>query len=478
MFEWAKIMKKVLFLGLALVAAAVWAWIAYEPTETLQYKTVTVERGEVVRSVSVVGTLHPNQKVDVGAQVSGQVVEVLVDFNDAVKTGQVLARLNPKQFEARIKQAEADLAIAVANLASSKASLQEAEVGKKDIERQIARARDLFPKRLISQSELDAVELKLEQQAALLQNRSAQVEVSKAAIRQREAALSDARTNLEYTVIRSPADGIVIQRNVNVGQTLASNFQTPVLFVIAESLEGMQLEASVDEADIGLVKKAQSVRFTVDAFPDQNFDGEVKTVRLVPTQVQNVVTYTVVIHVDNRRQQLLPGLTANATIEIARETDTLRVPNMALRFTPPSNDNDVTPAATQGGSPGGGPGQGGGMVDRLAERLKLDEQQKTSLQNQVRGAFSSPGGRERVAEVFRKFRAELNDEQAKRFDEWMAERGSGSGARKRLWTLDDKGELRAVTVRTGASDERFTAIRSEELKEGMPVVTGIEKGAP
>ena len=477
-------MNKKLFLVLvAIGAVGAYGWFSQENhAENTQYRTVAVDRGEVVRAVSVVGTLHPIQQVDIGAQVSGQITELLVDFNDSVKAGQVLARLKPTQFEARIKQAEADLSIAEANLSAAQASLLDASVGYKDAQRQLTRARDLFSKSLVSQSDLDSTELKIEQSHASVKTREAQVDVAKASIRQRQAALTDAKTNLEHTVIRSPVDGIVIQRNVNLGQTLASNFQAPVLFVVAESLEGMQLEASVDEADIGLVKAGQSVSFTVDAFPDRPFSGSVKSVRLVPAQVQNVVTYTVIIHVDNSRQQLLPGMTANATIEIAREENALRIANAAIRFSPPENATTGSAngnGARAGGGPSfGGPGAGGGagMVERIAKRLNLDEQQKASLQSALRNAFASEAGREKVGEVFKSFRSELRPEQLPLFDEFLAERGSG-GNRKRVWTLDEEGKPKSIAVRVGASDDRYTAISGADISEGMLLIIGIDVAA-
>lgn len=479
--------KKLLLVLIAIGTVGAYGWFSQENhAGKTQYRTVAVDRGEVVRAVSVVGTLHPIQQVDIGAQVSGQITELLVDFNDSVKAGQVLARLKPTQFEARIKQAEADLSIAEANLSAAQASLLDASVGYKDAQRQWMRARDLFGKSLISQSDLDSTELKIEQSNANVKTREAQVDVAKASIRQRQAALTDAKTNLEHTVIRSPVDGIVIQRNVNLGQTLASNFQAPVLFVVAESLEGMQLEASVDEADIGLVKAGQSVSFTVDAFPDRPFSGSVKSVRLVPAQVQNVVTYTVIIHVDNSRQQLLPGMTANATIEIAREENALRIANAAVRFSPP--DNATTGSASGNGAPaGGGPGFGGagasggagggaGMVERIAKRLNLDEQQKAILQSALRNAFASEAGREKVGEVFKSFRSELRPEQLPLFDEFLAERGSGAN-RKRVWTLDEDGKLKSIAVRVSASDDRYTAISGAEIREGMLLISGIDTAA-
>ncbi len=470
-----------LLLPAVLLPIGLWWWWPGD-SEAVRYKTAVVERGPVIRQVAVVGTLNPVATVEVGAQVSGQIIELNADFNSIVKKGQVLAKLNPKQINAKIQQAEADLAIARANLSSAKAALLEAEVSQKDANRQLQRARDLFARKLLAETDVEAAALKAEQMAAQLATKHAQVEVAQASIRQRQAALADAQTNLEYTIIRAPVDGMVIQRKVNVGQTLVSNMQTPVLFVLAEALDAMQLEASVDEADIGVVQVGQPVSFTVDAFGEQKFDGEVGSVRMVPTSVQNVVTYTVIIQVNNAGKRLLPGMTANANIEIARLDDTLRVPNAALRFQPETGE-----AAEGNQRPGGA-----GMVERFASQLQLDEAQKQSLQQRLQTAMSrqnsmppappgaqgsaGPGNRGVFREVLKAFRSELRADQQGKLDALMAEWGSGN--RKRIWLLDDDDRLIAVSVQLGASDESHTAITGGDLKEGARVVVGRERSEP
>lgn len=462
----------------ALVAALVW-WLWPASDATPAYKTATIDRGPVIRQVSVVGTLNPVATVEVGAQVSGQIVELLADFNSVVKKGQILAKLNPKQINAKIQQAEADLAIARANLSAAKAALLEAQVSQKDAERQLQRARDLFARKLLAETDVEAAALKAEQAIAQLASRNASVEVAQASIRQREAALTDAQTNLEYTIIRAPVAGMVIQRKVNVGQTLVSNMQTPVLFVIAEALEQMQLEASVDEADIGVVEVGQPVSFTVDAFGEQKFAGEVASVRMVPTSVQNVVTYTVIIRVSNAGQRLLPGMTANATIEIARLDDTLRVPNAALRFQPEAAETGAASSARNGG----------GMIERFATQLELDATQKASLQKRLQAAMSQqnsmpppPGGgagpsagRGAFREVLKAFRTELRPEQQGKLDAMLAEWGGGN--RKRIWLLDAQDALQPVPVLLGASDDSYTAITGGDVSEGARVVIGRERPA-
>ena len=478
-----KASKKWWLAWVVVVAAAAAWWFWPSNGATVSYKTATVDRGPVIRQVAVVGTLNPVATVEVGAQVSGQIIELNADYNSQVKKGQVLAKLNPKQINAKIQQAEADLAIARANLSSAKAALLEAEVSQKDADRQLRRAQDLFTRKLLAETDVEAATLKAEQAVAQLATKRAQVEVSQASIRQREAALTDAQTNLEYTIIRAPVDGMVIQRKVNVGQTLVSNMTTPVLFVLAEALEAMQLEASVDEADIGVVQVGQPVSFTVDAFGEQKFAGEVSSVRMVPTSVQNVVTYTVIIRVNNANQRLLPGMTANANIEIARLDETLRVPNAALRFQPEAGESNA----------GGARPTGSGMVERFASQLALDDAQKESLQKRLQAAMSQqnstpppppgmggPGGapgsgnnRGAFREVLKNFRTELRPEQQSKLDELMADWGGGN--RKRIWLLDANEQLKPVPVRLGASDENYTAIVGGELADGARVIIGRER---
>ncbi|NQD38773.1 HlyD family efflux transporter periplasmic adaptor subunit [Permianibacter sp. IMCC34836] len=474
-----------LFGLLLCIAAGMYVFWPHDDAQST-YKIAVIDRGPVIRQVAVVGTLNPATTVEVGAQVSGQIIELAADYNSVVKKGQILAKLNPKQFNAKIQQADADLAIARANLSSARAALLEASVNAKDSERQLSRAKDLFARKLLAETDVEAATLKAEQANAQLATKQAQVEVAQASIRQREAVLADANTNLEYTIIRAPVDGMVIQRKVNVGQTLTSNMQTPVLFVLAEAQQAMQLEASVDEADIGVVQVGQPVSFTVDAFGEQKFSGSVASVRMVPTSVQNVVTYTVIIQVNSANQRLLPGMTANANIEIARLDDTLRVANAALRFQPEAG------AASEGASRAGG-----GMVERFASQLQLDEGQKQTLQKRLQEAMSkqnsmppSPpgapgsggntGNRGVVRDVLKQLRSELKPAQQNRLDEMMAEFGSGTGAvsRKRLWLLDDNGALKAVPVKLGASDESYTAILDGELSPGAEVVIGRERTVP
>ncbi|MGC8718685.1 MAG: efflux RND transporter periplasmic adaptor subunit [Thermodesulforhabdaceae bacterium] len=283
------------------------------------YSTARVTRGDIIRTVSATGTVNPVSMVLVGTQVSGTIKHIYVDFNSPVKTGQVIAEIDPSLFEAQVEQAKA-------NVLAAKANLKKAEATLADAARTLERNKALFAKDLIARSELDAAETNY--QTAL-----AQVGAARAQVIQAEAALKTAETNLRYTKIVSPVDGVVISRNVDVGQTVAASFQTPTLFTIARDLTKMQINTNVAEADIGKIAVDQPVEFTVDAYPDETFHGKVSQVRLAPVNIQNVVTYDVVILVDNPDLKLKPGMTANVTIITAEKKGVLRIPNSALRVT-------------------------------------------------------------------------------------------------------------------------------------------------
>jgi len=286
----------------------------------IRYKTEKVTRGDIVSTVTATGTVNPVTTVLVGTQVSGTIKHIYVDFNSPVKRGQVVAQIDPATFEAQVEQAKA-------NLSNAKANLQKAEATLNDAKRTMERNRTLFSKDLIARSDLDTAETNYE-------TAMAQVEAARAQVEQAKASLKVAETNLMYTRIVSPVDGIVISRNVDVGQTVAASFQTPTLFTIAQDLTKMQIDCNVSEADIGRVKTGQTVEFTVDAFPDLLFKGRVSQVRNAPITVQNVVTYDVVVRVDNPEFKLRPGMTANVSIIVEEKKDVLRIPNSALRFRP------------------------------------------------------------------------------------------------------------------------------------------------
>jgi HlyD family secretion protein len=290
-----------------------------------QFTTKKVSLGKIRSQVTATGTVNAVTTVLVGTQVSGTIKNLYVDFNSYVKKGHLLAQIDAAAFDAQVQQARANLSAAQANVKKSEAALIDAR-------RQLNRNKELFARKFIARMDLDTAETN-ELSAA------AQLEASQAQVEQTRAALQVSETNLQYTKIISPVDGMVISRNVDVGQTVAASFQTPTLFTIAQDLAKMQIDTSVDEADIGKIKKDQTVEFTVDAYPDKIFPGRVSVIRNAPITVQNVVTYDVVVLVPNPDKILKPGMTANVSIITAEKNNVLAVPNAALRFRPPEKAN-------------------------------------------------------------------------------------------------------------------------------------------
>jgi HlyD family secretion protein len=314
-------MKKILITGGIIIVIAIAIFILFRGKgKEPQFRTDKVIRGDIEMAVTATGTVNPVTTVLVGTQVSGTIKNIYVDFNSPVKKGQLIARIDPALFEAQVNQARA-------NLLAAKANLEKAEATSVDAKRTMERNKELLSKNLIAQSDFDTAETNYE-------TADASVGAAKSQVAQSEAALSSAETNLFYTKIVSPVDGIVVSRNVDVGQTVAASFQTPTLFSIAQDLTKMQIDTNVAEADIGNVKFGQDVEFTVDAYPDTTFKGKVSQVRNAPIIVQNVVTYDVVINVDNPELKLKPGMTANVSIIVLIRKNVLKIPNAALRFKP------------------------------------------------------------------------------------------------------------------------------------------------
>ncbi len=282
------------------------------------YRTEPVTRGDIEQAVTATGTVNAVTTVQVGTQVSGTIKTLYVDFNSRVKKGQLIAQIDPSTFESQVQQAQA-------NLLSAQANLEKAQTAFANDKKTFERNKELFSKNLIAQSDLDTAE-------TAYQTDKAMVDSAKAQIEQAKASLDYAKQNLAYTKIVSPVEGVVISRNVDVGQTVAASFQTPTLFTIAQDLTKMQIDTNVAESDIGLVKVGQEVEFTVDAFPDTTFKGKVWQIRQAPITVQNVVTYDVVIQVNNKDFKLMPGMTANVSIIIQLKKDVIRITNAALRF--------------------------------------------------------------------------------------------------------------------------------------------------
>ncbi|MEQ1793007.1 MAG: efflux RND transporter periplasmic adaptor subunit, partial [Nitrospira sp.] len=331
------IILTVVGLGLAIGG---YVFFTGERKAPVRYRTAAVERGSVVSIVSATGTINPVVSVQVGSQVSGMIKSLHADFNSRVKAGDVVAVIDPEPFRARRDQAASNLEMARANVARAKTDAAQRK-------RELDRVRSLIDQNFVSQNDVDVA-------VTNAQGAEAQVHVAEAQVRQAEAALNSADLELKYTTIRSPVDGIVVARNIEVGQTVAASFATPNLFLIALDLTKMQVDTNVSESDIGGMTEGKDATFTVDAYPGVRFSGTIRQVRLAPINVQNVITYNVVVAVDNQDLRLKPGMTANVAIVVAQKEQVLKVPNAALRFTPPKSER------AEGGSGEGKPAKAEG----------------------------------------------------------------------------------------------------------------------
>lgn len=493
--------SRLLLVVVALIVGvfAVVGWRRFHAAGATDYRTAVVDRGPIRMLIAATGSLRAVTTVDVGSQLSGQIATVEGDFNQHVTQGQPIAHIDPAVFKARVTQAEADVASAEANLVATRANKVDAEASARNADREYKRRRELRERNLIAITDLDTAQLAAESAAAKVGVLTAQIDVAAAAIRQKRAALDNAKLDLDHTVIRAPVNGVVVQRAVEPGQTVAASFQTPVLFQIAEDLTQMQLNLAIDEADVGQVREGLPVRFNVDAFPGREFSGKVAQIRLAATTTQNVVTYPVVVAVDNADLALLPGMTANAEIDIGGNPDALRVPNAALRF-----------RLAGAGAPAsnGGPRQGGMDWDGLKSKLKLSAEQasafdaavaamrqKMQAQRQARqtgdGAGGPPaggppgdtgggrgegsGGRggnrfgQAMKEALAPFRATLDDAQKAILDAELA--SLGGGKRGSVYVLRD-GSPVAVAIRIGATDSERTEVIGDALKPGDAVIVG------
>jgi HlyD family secretion protein len=312
-------------------------------SDKITYRTAKADRGDIAVVISATGTLQAVTTVQVGSQVSGTIAKLYADFNTRVKEGQLLAQLDPTFLQATVNEQRANVDRALAQV--------------NEAQRNFQRTADLFSKALVSQADMDAATTALES--------------AKASLAQAKAALERAEVNLRYATIKAPISGVVISRNVDVGQTVAASLQAPTLFTIAQDLRKMQVQASVDEADIGSVQVGQPVTFRVDAYPEQAFKGVVSQIRLAPVITQNVVTYTVIIDVDNADLKLMPGMTATVSIEVASKDDVLRVPVQAIRFTPPPDVLESLAADTTGGRRRWGQGRPEGGTQEGGQRRMM-----------------------------------------------------------------------------------------------------------
>ncbi len=389
-----------LIISVVAIGIAIGGYVFFngERKPPIRYRTAAVERGQVVSVVSATGTINPVVSVQVGTQVSGMIKSLHADFNSRVKAGDTVAVIDPEPFKARREQAASNLEMARSNVARSKADLAQRK-------RELDRVQSLLPQQFVSQNDVDIA-------LTNFQSAEAQLRVAEAQVKQAEAALNAAELELKYTVIRSPVDGIVVARNVEVGQTVASSFATPNLFLIALDLTKMQVDTNVSESDIGGMTEGKDAIFTVDAYPSESFAGVIRQVRLAPMNVQNVVTYNVVVGVDNPDLRLKPGMTANVSIVVAQKDQVLKVPNAALRFMPPKIEG---------------------------ERAGSDGQVAKTHQ----GRPILAGGEARQLGT--------------------------------VWTQAENGELVSLSVQTGISDGVTTEVISGGLTEGESVVVGIEQ---
>lgn len=468
------------------IAALAWWWLSGEDApDTVQIDRSALSRGDIVQIVSAVGSVRALNTVEVGSQLSGQIDELFADFNTPVEAGDLLARIDPQSFERRVQEAEAGLAVAQANVEIQRAGIGKAEVLHDNARRELERQRSLIGRGGVSEAALELAEGNYRNTGADVEIARAQLRNAEATVLQREAALEAARIDLERTEIRSPINGVVINRAVDLGQTVAASLQAPVLFTIAQDLSEIRIEASVDEADIGNVRDGAEARFNVDAFPDREFSGRVAQVRLAPNEAQNVVTYTVVINAGNPGRRLLPGMTANIDLVTGTKENVLRVDNQAVRFRAPEELlAAVSNGTSSGGSPGGGRNPGAELAENLTE-LGVAADTIAAIQTDMRESFGAMRGmfasgadpdtiRQRLEGMTREvLQRHLSPEQLAAVTALQRERANTRPAL--LYTVNSDGTLQPRRVRLGLSDDRFTEIVDGELAEGDEVVSRIRR---
>jgi len=425
-----------------IAVASVFVAFQFRGQDKPQYFTAKADRGDIREVVEATGTINAVITVQVGSQVSGTISHLFVDFNSRVRKGQLVAQIDPPLFQGAVLQAKGDLANAKANVASARANLEKAKATEIQTKADYERAVGLVKGSVMSQQQLDLAKANYDSAVAGVSAADAQVTQALAQVQQKEAALTVAQTNLDYTTIHAPIDGTVIARNVDVGQTVAASLQAPTLFTIAQDLTKMQVYASTDESDVGMIKKGQVVTFKVDAFPRDTFTGRVSQIRMNATTVQNVVTYNTVIDFDNPDLKLFPGMTAYITIPVASASNVLHVPNGALRYKPDLKAEEIR---------------------ALLQKYGLGEQANAQL-----ASDSSTGG-----VVGKQNRART-----------PGQAGGGAGAEQGrtprldvavLWKLHADNTLEPVRIRTGITDHTITEVAEilkGELKEGDELVTG------
>jgi HlyD family secretion protein len=427
------------------VAIGLFAAFSFRNNDKPGYFTTKADRGDIREVVEATGTINAVTTVQVGSQVSGTIAKLYADFNSRVKKDQVVAQIDPSLFQGTLLQAKADLANAQANLIAAKANLEKAQAIAVQTKADYERTSGLTKEGVMSQQQLDLAKANNDTAVAAVSAAQAQVVQAAAQVQQKQAAVEVAQTNLNYTTIHAPIDGTVIARNVDVGQTVAASLQAPTLFTIAQDLTKMQVYASTDESDVGMIRTGQNVTFKVDAYPKDTFTGRVSQVRMNATTVQNVVTYNTVIDFDNPEMKLFPGMTAYITIPVATAQNALRVPNGALRYKP-----DM-PAE---------------QIRALYQKYGLTSSESARANGQGPSAGGATG---------KQYRARSQGEQGGG--------GSGSTGETRtprvdvavVWKLRPDKTLEPVKIRTGITDHTVSEVAQVlkgELKEGDELVTG------
>lgn len=446
--------KKRLILLIAVLAVALvifFVFIKKGKADQPQYRTEVLAKGDVQSVVTTSGTINPIDIVEVGSQVSGKIAKLYVDYNSQVKVGQLMAEIDQDIQKAKVDSNQANYNSALASLEQAKATLQ-------NTEKSHARTQDLFKRDLVS------IEAKETAEAALVSARVG-VQTAEARVQQAKSTLDQSRVDLSYCIIRSPIDGTVIDRPVNVGQTVAASMNAPVLFKVATDLTKMKVQCSVDEADIGRVKEGQAVRFTVDAFQGETFNGKILQVRYAAVTTNNVVTYATIVDAPNPEIKLRPGMTATVTIVTGEAKGVLKIPNAAMRFTPtlPEKEmQELMASLRPGGQRGGQPGQPGQAGPAGGQGV---------VQAAPGGAAGQQGGQRAQFDP-----SQLTPEQRQRFQQ-MRQQGGARRQAATVWVLDDAGKLKPYMIRTGLTDNSYTEITRSELKEGMKVILGLQGAA-
>ena len=454
----------------AVIAVVLFAAFGLNRKDKTQYFTARVERGDIREVVDATGTINAVTSVQVGSQVSGNIYKLHADFNSKVKRGRLIAEIEPSLFRGALLQAKADHENAKANVASAKANLVKAQAALEQTKADYERTLGLAKAGVMSPQQLDLAKANYDSAAAAVSAAEAQVNQAVAQVEQRHAAVSVAQTNLDHTYIYAPIDGTVVNRAIDVGQTVAASLQAPTLFTIAQDLTKMQVYTKTDESDVGQIRVGQQVWFKVDAFPRETFNGAVSQVRMNPTTVQNVVTYDTIIDFDNPELKLFPGMTAYVTIPVAAAHDVIKVPNGALRYTPDMKPDELRALLKENGiEPDGA---------RRGRQAAGDTQAQGQQPQPAQAPAQSPrqaSGQTRGGNLASSLRARQNGTQP---GGAMKTREGPPPDLGIVWKqLPDK-TLKPVQVRTGITDHTVThvvQVLHGELKEGDELVIGASK---